>query len=168
MQRVAAFTSKALTLDPSNVEARLQLVIALYQKARSASSAISAFFQGCADEVLSYLDAALRLEPGNPWAHSALGGWHFEVVRLAGRMLAKTLYEDSLTEGRTVYSKAITLKPGSAVLQYNFARALLLNDATTNRTKAAQALEVALATAPMNHLENIIAARACTVLDAVY
>ena len=119
MQRGAPFTSKAQTLDPGHVEARLQLVIALYQKARSASP-ISAFFQGYADEVLSHLDAALRLEPGNPWAHSVLGSWHFEVVRLAGRMLAKTLYGDSLTEGRTAYSKAINLKPGSAVLQYNF------------------------------------------------
>ena len=165
VQRGAAFASKALTLDPGHVEARLQLVIALYQQARAASP-ISAFFQGYADEALSHLDAALRLEPENPWAHSALGGWHFEVVRLAGRMLAKTLYGASLTEGRTAFSKAITLKPRSVVLQYNFARALLLNDPTTNRTEAVQALEVALAAAPMNHLEKIIKARARTVLDA--
>ena len=45
---------------------------------------------------------------------------------------------------------------------------MLLNYSTTNRTEAVQVLEVALATAPMNHLENIIAARARTVLDAVY
>jgi predicted Zn-dependent protease len=81
-------------------------------------------------------------------------------------MLAKTLYGASLTEGRTAFSKAITLKPRSVVLQFNFARALLLNDPTTNRTEAVQALEVALAAAPMNHLEKIIAARARTVLDA--
>jgi len=36
-------------------------------------------------------------------------------------MLAKTLYEASLTVGRTTFSKAITLKFESIMLQYNFA-----------------------------------------------
>jgi len=44
---------------------------------------------------------------------------------------------------------------------------MLLNNPTTNRTEAVQALKVALAAAPMNHLAKIIAARARTVLDAV-
>jgi len=155
MQRGAAFASKALTLDPAHVEARLQLVIALYQQARAASP-ISAYFQGHADEALAHLDVAMRLDRGIPWAHSALSGWHFEAVRLAGYMLAKTLHGASLTEGHTAFSKAITLKPGSVMLQYNFARALLLKDPTTNLGEAVQALKVTLAVASMKHLEKIL------------
>ena len=165
VQRGAALASKALALDPGHVEAHLQLVIALYQQARAASP-ISAYFQGYAEEARSHLDTALRLDPGNPWVHSALGGWHFEVVRLAGPMLAEDLYGASLTDGRTAFSKAITLNPGSIVMQYNFARALLLNDPDTNRTEAVYALETALAATPMNHLDKIMAARARAVLDA--
>jgi uncharacterized tellurite resistance protein B-like protein len=165
VQKGAALASKALTLDPNHVEAHLQLVVALYQKGRAATP-IGAYFRGYAEEARSHLDTALRLEPENPWVHSALGGWHFEVVRLAGPLLAENLYGASLTDGRTAFSKAIALQPGNIVMQFNFARALLLSDPDTNRTEAVRALETALAATPANHLDTIMAARARTVLNA--
>ena len=166
VQRGAELAKKAQALDPGNVEGHLQLVLALYQQARAAT-AVGAYFQGYAEEVRYHLDTALRLDPSNPWAYSLLGGWHFEVVRLAGPMLAQNLFEANLSDGRAAFSKAIALMPRNIVLRYAFARALLLSDADTNRTEAVHALEAALAATPMNHLDKIIAARARTVLDAV-
>lgn len=166
VQRGAEFARKALSLEPGQVEAHLQLVIALYQQARAATP-ISAYFQGYASEARLHLDTALGLEPDNPWVHSLLGSWHFELVRLAGPMLARNLFEANLTDGRAAFSKAIVLMPGSIVLQYILARALLLSDPDSNRTEAVHALEAALAAPPMNHLDHILAARARAVLDAV-
>ena len=166
VQRGAKFASKALALDPGHVEARLSLVVALHQQARAASP-VSAYFQGFADQARGHLKIALQLDPRNPWAHSLLGGWHFEVVRLAGPLLAKNLLGASLTDGRTAFSKAINLSPENVVLQYNFARALLLNDPDTNRTAAIHALEAALAATPTNHLDKMMSTRARAILDAM-
>ena len=40
----------------------------------------------------SALDAAVRDDPKNPFAVSALGGWHIEVVRGGGAWMAGMLY----------------------------------------------------------------------------
>ncbi len=166
VQRAVVLAKKALTFDPGHVEAHLQLVIALHQQARAATP-FSAYIQGYAAEARDHLDTALSLDPDNPWAYSLLGGWHFEIVRLAGSTLAYLLLEADLGEGRTAFAKAIALMPGSIVLQYEFARALLLNDPETNRKRAIHALEAALAETPNSHLENLVAVRARATLDAV-
>lgn len=166
VQRAVDLARKALTLDPGQVEAHLQLVIALHQQARAATP-FSAYLQGYAGEARDHLDTVLSLDPDNPWAQSLLGGWHFEIVRLAGSTLAHLLLEADLAEGRTAFAKAIALMPGSIVLQYEFARALLLSDSVTNRTKAVHALEAALAETPISHLDKLMAVRARATLDAV-
>ena len=72
-----------------------------------------------------------------------------------------------MTEGYAAFTKAITLIPGNIVLQYEFARAILLSDPETNRARAIDALEAALAETPNSHLEKLMAARARATLDAV-
>ena len=166
VEKGAAFASKALDLDPDLVEARLQLVVALHQQSRAASP-ISAFFLGYADEARIHLDKALRLDPNNPWIHSLLGGWHFEVVRRAGPLLAENLYAATLKDGRIAFSKAKKLMPRNIVMQYYFARALLQTDPDTYRKEAVRELETTLAIQPANHLDKVIAIRARTILDAV-
>ncbi|NQU71229.1 MAG: hypothetical protein HQ514_11805, partial [Rhodospirillales bacterium] len=85
---------KALALDSHIVEAHLQLVIAFYQKSR-ATTPLDAYFQGYADKSSEHLAVALDLDPDNPWGLWLLGGWNFEVVRLAGPILADTLFSAS-------------------------------------------------------------------------
>ncbi len=166
VQRGEELAGKALSIDPGHVEARLQLVIALHQKTL-ATTPIGAYFRGYATEARSHLKTALRLDPDNPFAHALLGGWHFEIVRLAGPVLAGILFEAELTDGRAAFAKAIALMPGSIVLRYEFARALLLNDADTNRTEAVRLLRAALQATPTNDLDKMIAARAGALLDAM-
>ena len=166
VQRAADVARKALSLDPSHVEAHLQLVIALYHQARAASP-FSAYLQGYAGEARSHLETALSLEPDNPWAHSLLGGWHFEIVRLAGPTFASLILEADLELGRTAFAKALALMPRSIVLQYEFARALLMSDPETNRATAIDALNAALAEPPITHLDKMMTARAEATMDAV-
>ena len=165
-QRAEVFARKALSIDPDHVEAHLQLVIALYHQAR-ADTPISAYFQGYAAEARFHLDTALRIDPNNPWAHSLLGGWHFEIVRLAGTTMAYLLLEADLEAGRSAFDKAMALMPNNIVLQYEFARTLLLSDPESNRAMAIAALEAVLAETPAGHLESLMAGRAQTTLDAV-
>jgi tetratricopeptide (TPR) repeat protein len=157
---------KALALDSRQVEAHLQLVIAFYQKSR-ATTPLDAYFQGYADKSSEHLAIALNLEPDNPWGLWLLGGWNFEVVRLAGPILADTLFSASLAAGRAAFTRAISLMPGSVVLQYSFARALLMDDPDTNRKEAIQLLKKALVAKRNDFLDGIIASRARAVMDAV-
>lgn len=165
VKKGAALAKKALALDPTNVEAHLQLVVALHQQTRE-TSPVSAYFQGLADEARSHLEAALKLEPDNPWAYSLLGGWNFEVVRLAGATLADGLLGASVEKGRAAFKRSLQLQPKSIMLQYYFARSLLLNDPDANQAQALKALRAALEIAPTNSLERLLAARARTVLNA--
>ncbi len=166
VEKGVELAEKALALDSHIVEAHLQLVIAFYQKSR-AITPLDAYFQGYADKSSEHLAIALDLEPDNPWGLWLLGGWNFEVVRLAGPILADTLFSASLAAGRAAFTKANSLMPGSVVLQYSFARALLVDDPDTNRTEAIQLLKNALAAKRKDHLDGIIASRARAVMDAV-
>jgi len=165
VQKGVTMAKKALALDPTNVEAHLQLVVALHQETRE-TSPVSAFFQGLADEAHSHLVAAIKLEPDNPWAYSLLGGWNFEVVRLAGATLAEQLLGATLKNGRAAFDRSLQLQPRSIMLQYYFARSLLLSDPDANRAQAVAALHAALDITPTNHLEKLLAARVRTVLNA--
>ena len=61
----------------------------------------------------------------------------------------------------------IVLKQQSLLIQYEWARALLLNDPDSNRTEAVQLLNSALEAKPADYLDKLIAIRARTVLDAI-
>lgn len=166
VQKGAELARKALAIDPGHVEAHLQLVVALHQQALT-TTPINAYFLGYAAESLTHIKAALSVDPSNHWAHALLGGWHFEIVRLAGPVLSRILFEAELKIGRAEFTKAITLKPQSLLIQYEWARALLLNDPDSNRTEAVQLLNSALEATPADYLDKLIAIRARTVLDAM-
>ena len=133
----------------------------------AATTPLDAYFQGYADKSSEHLAIARELEPDNPWAHWLFGGWNFEVVRLAGPILADTLFDANLAAGRTAFLRAISLRPKTVVLHYSFARALLMDDPEANRTEALMELKKSLAVIPQNHLDKIIAARARRVMAAV-
>lgn len=162
----AELARRSLAKNYRHVEAHLQLVIAYYQKARATTS-LDAYFQGYADKSSQHLEIALEFEPANPWALWLLGGWNFEIVRLAGPILADTLFDANLAAGRAAFARANSLMPDTVVLHYSFARALLMDDADANRTEAVRELEKALAAKRKNHLDGIIADRARIVMDAV-
>ena len=166
VRRGEILARKALAITPNDVEANLQLVIALQQKA-SEATLINAYVKGYASEAYSHLETALKEAPNDPWANALLGGWHFEIVHLAGTVASRYLFKASLREGRAAFTKALALMPGSIILQYEFARALLLSNADKNRTEAMLLLTAALTETPTNYLDKIIAARARSVLDTI-
>lgn len=156
---------QALSRDPRNVEANLQLVIALHRKTLE-TTPTEAFFSGLANQAYDHLQIAVGLDPEDPWVNSMLGGWHFEVVRLAGPALASFLMDARLSDGRAAFAKALLRMPDSIVIRYEFARSLLLNDASENRTEALSLLRSALAVEPQTHIQRLIKNRAGELLRA--
>jgi len=87
------------------------------------------------------LDRALALEPNNPWALAALGGWNLEIIRRAPLGLGGILFGANRTKGMAAFEKALVLAPNNVVIRYEFGLALLSLD---DRKAAESALTAAI------------------------
>lgn len=122
-ERAAADAKAALALEPDQVDAHLQLAIALGQLAELADP-ISAHVNGYAKEGKALLDRALALDPDNQWARALLGMWHLRVVHHAGDALAESLYGANRETGLELCSKAMTESDSALALKYGCAMVL--------------------------------------------
>lgn len=133
----------ALAADPSSVDARLQLAMALGLKGRRASLG-EALRRGYASEAKRLIDEAAAAAPGEPWAWALLGGWHLEVVRRGGRIGAR-LYGASTAKGLAAFEHAHGLAPNDAVISLHYAAALLGVDPERYGPRARELLATAMA-----------------------
>jgi hypothetical protein len=124
LELAAADAKNALALDPDQVDAHLQLAIALGQLAEL-EDPISAHVNGYATEGKALLDQALALDPGNEWARALSGMWHLRVVHRAGEALADSLYGASRTTGVALCSDAIDRTDAALALKYGCALTLI-------------------------------------------
>ncbi len=157
---------QALKLDPRNVEAHLQAAVALGYRGRMTSPP-QAHFAGYAKDARSHIQAALDLEPENPWAHAMLGAWNMEIVRKGGRFMARTMYGAKLDEGIRLYRRALELDPKNPVLQYEFGLALAAQESKKYAADATRQVQTALALPPKNAFERLAKARAQLLLNAL-
>lgn len=164
--RANALADQALQRDPRNVEAHLQAAVALGYRGRI-SGAPQAHFAGYAKQARNHIQAALAIEPANPWAHAMLGAWNMEIVRKGGRLLARTLYGARLDTGLALYRQAFVLDPDNLVLRYEFGLALAAQDAKKNSVLAIEQLRIALALPPKNAFQRLAHARAQLLLNAL-
>ena len=89
-----AAADRALALSDESAEAHIYKALALGFRSRE-EGPVNAYFAGYAEAARSHIETALTLEPDNPWALAALGGWHLEALR-AGGQLARSLVGASL------------------------------------------------------------------------
>jgi hypothetical protein len=134
---------EALRRDRGNVEARLQLALALGMKGRRATVA-EAVTKGYAVRGRTLLAEAMTRAPNEPWAHALVGAWHLEVLRRGGRSGA-LMYGASLTHGLAAFEKARTLAPSDGAIALQFAVALLELDARLYAPRAGTLLAAAAA-----------------------
>jgi hypothetical protein len=137
----ATDAKEALALDPKEVDAHLQLALALGYLA-DMEDPISAHVNGYAEDGKAMLDQALALDPGNQWARALLGIWHLRIVQRAGDTLARSLYGASRETGIELCSHAIAAPHEALALKYGCAVALIELDQgrfadTAGRTLAA-------------------------------
>jgi hypothetical protein len=129
-----------LTLKPALAQAYVQLAIAIGLRGRLLS-ATEAQAEGLAEKGRAAIDRALELDPQNIWARGSLGGWHLEIVRRGGPVLASVLYGASEQEGLKNLRAAFAKDAGNLLLGYHFALSILALDPERFRAEALAALK---------------------------
>jgi tetratricopeptide (TPR) repeat protein len=165
LRRAIAKADQAILRDPQRVD-YLQKSIAIGFRGR-AIGVSQARAEGLADEALVLLERAVAMAPANAWAQASLGAWHLEIVQHAGPLLADLMYGASRDKGLLHFRTALTLDPHSALLQMNFALALLAMEREDMITEATRALEIAIADDSQDHLVNHTRHQARQLLQAL-
>jgi len=147
LKRAEDFALRAIAADPRLVEGHIEYVIAIGFEARLIGM-IQAQFKGYAEKAKEHIDAALAVDPGNPWAWAALGNWNIEIAQNGGAALARLLYGATLRKGLADFSKAFSAAPDSLVLHYHYTLALAAYDRNAFRDAIAAALTRAAAGVP--------------------
>ncbi len=166
LEACAALAKRAIALDPQNVEAHLQYVVALGFMGRVAGN-IRAHLAGYATDARTHLDTALKLDPQNGWARGMLGAWHMEIVRKGGGFLAGSVYGAKLDEGIALYRQALQLDPENPVLHYEFGLALAAQDMRRFGSEAEKQLREAITLPARNAFEGLAQQRAQQLLIAL-
>ncbi|MDZ4869440.1 MAG: hypothetical protein SGI91_19125 [Alphaproteobacteria bacterium] len=141
--KAEATAQAAISRDPNQAEGYVQLAIAIGFRGRLVST-MDAQAEGLAEKGRAAIDRARELDPLNSWARASLGGWHLEIVRRAGSILASVLYGANEEEGLSNFRAAIEEDPGSLLLHYHYALSILALDEERFRDEALAALEAGL------------------------
>ncbi len=139
LRQAADDARAALAIDPNNLQAILDLALALGHIAEG--NPIEAHLDGTAEEGKALLERALALAPDSAWAHGMMGVWHLRVVKHAGPMLAESLYGASLEQGHAQCAEAESLAPEVPALRFGCAISLLEADPKRYADEAMEGLE---------------------------
>ncbi len=145
--RIRSLALEALSEDPLNAEAQLQLAIAIWFDGRRVG-ALESYVRGLPNQGRKHIVQAMNAAPDGSieqaWAHALLGAWHLEVLRRGGSRGA-AIYGADLHEGAEHFNRAIALAPGEVAIAVQCAISYLALDAETYSEHARIALEYAVA-----------------------
>jgi len=166
LRRAIAKADQAILRDPQRVDGYLQKSIAIGFRGR-AIGVSQARAEGLAEEAQALLERAVAMAPANAWAQASFGAWHLEIVQHAGPVLADLIYGASRDKGLLHFRTALTLDPHNALIQMNFALALLAMEREEMVTEATRALEIAVADDSRDHLVSYTRHQARQLLQAL-
>ncbi|MEO0466583.1 MAG: hypothetical protein AAF216_08560 [Pseudomonadota bacterium] len=165
IERAETLARTALELDPTHIEGRLQLAIALSLKARPMSTR-EAMRSGLGDDARALTESVLEDDPGNAYAHGLMAVWHVEVVRRGGS-IGSAMMGASVRRGLKHYETAQMLSPDDAALHWQMARALTALNARKYRDEIDTALTAAIQASHEDAVERTMAARADILMAAL-
>ena len=105
---------------------------------------MAAHLSGLAETARGHIDAALAIDPKNPFALAVSGAWHLEIVAHAGSMLADLFYGASREAGERDFQSARALEPANLLFDVQYALAVLTLDAEGYQDRAFRLVSVAL------------------------
>jgi hypothetical protein len=123
LERAEKLARGAVAADPHLSYGHVWLAVALGYQARVIGM-VRARLKDFPAQSKAALDDAVAADPKNPYAVSALGGWHIEVVRGGGATLAHYLYGATEDEALSLFDRATRLAPGNVAVRYQVALSL--------------------------------------------
>jgi hypothetical protein len=159
LQRAEAVARQAVAADPKLADGQIWLAVALGYESRI-TGIISARLHQRPEQARDALEAAMKADPHNAYAVSALGGWNIEVVKGAGPFLAHRLYSATVTDGVALFDRAVKLAPDNVAVHFQIALSLAGFDADKWHARIAEELDVAIKASPQTAYEHAMQARA--------
>jgi tetratricopeptide (TPR) repeat protein len=166
LQRAEKLARAAVAADPRNAYGQVWLAVSLGYQARLLGI-MKAKLRDMPAQSKAALDAAVADDAKNPYAASALGGWHIEVVKGGGAFLARTIYGARESEALALFDRAVKLAPGNVAVHYQVALALLGFDGDKYRARILTELRAAVNGTAATAFEKAIQARANELLGLV-
>lgn len=125
-EKAETLALQALAIDADNIEARMQLAIAISIQARDMPMG-KARKERVAERMKAYAESVLKDDPDNAWAHGFLAVWHVEVRRRGGTIGA-AIMGASLDKARTHFAYVEKSASDNLILRWQYARALAALD----------------------------------------
>lgn len=163
LKRAESLARQAIARDPHHAFGQVWLAVALGYQARI-TGAVKARLADSPAQSKAALDQAVRDEPNNAFAVSALGGWHIEVVRGGGSFLAKLVYGASEGAAMNLFDRAIKAAPDNVAVHYQIGLSLAGFDPDKYRSRIATEFKAAVAAPPRTAYERKIQERAAELL----
>jgi tetratricopeptide (TPR) repeat protein len=158
-KRAEALARQAIAADPARERNYVALVTAIGFQSRI-MGAFASRNAHLPDDARRGIDKALMLARDDPWVLAAMGGWHIEVARMAGRVFAGLLYGARVDDGVEYFKRAVGKGPDDPVVAVNYALELSTVAFNSRKPEIRQALEVAIKATPHDAYEAAMKARA--------
>jgi hypothetical protein len=166
LERAESLARQAIAADPRHAFGQIWLAVALGYQSRI-TGAVKARLRNTPAQSKAALDIAVQDDPRNPYAVSALGGWHIEVVRGGGAFLARNLYGATESEALALFDRAEKLDADNVAVHYQVALSLLGFDGEKYHARIQAELRAAIASKADTAYERKIQDRANDLLGLV-
>jgi len=164
LKRVEDLARRSIMLDMNHPDAYVYLAAAMGYESR-----IIGYVRASVDRypelTKQAIDHALAVAPNDTWALAALGGWHFELVRDAGSLLARTLFGARIEAGEDAFRRSIAADPGNPVVRLQYVLALSSYDLNHYRMQIAEQLAAIATIEPRTAYEQVMKQRAAQLLN---
>jgi hypothetical protein len=163
LERAESLARRAVAADPHHAFGQVWLSVALGYQARIIGS-VKARMKNMPTQSRAALEQAVKDDPNNAFAVSALGGWHIEVVRGGGAPLARLFYGAKESEAVNLFDRAVRLAPGNVAVRYQIGLSLAGFDAAKYQARIVSELKAAVSDRPETAYEKRMQARAAELL----
>jgi tetratricopeptide (TPR) repeat protein len=143
LKRAEKLARAAIAADPHHAFGQVWLAVALGYQARL-TGAVKARLADTPRQSRAALDQAVADDPQNPFALSALGGWHIEIVRGGGAFLARTLYGATESQALSLFDRALKADPSNVAVHYQIGLSLAGYDPDKFRLRIASEFRAAV------------------------
>jgi hypothetical protein len=128
VKRTEDLARKALAANPRGVMPTIYLAAALGYKGRIIGMMASQS-EKLGEQSRKALEEAIAAHPNDAQLLATMGGWHLEVVRVGGSMLARWTYGATVDKGLEFYNQSLKLSTYDLLINYLYGLALAAYDA---------------------------------------